>query len=418
MMVSFKKRFIIFYICVCFITTSFYSFYKTEKVYADALALTSISSGLLLSESASSIVPALAVAGPYALAIVATGLACGAIYKNRAQISSFVCGAYQNLKNAGISMGQDIVSVGNSVYMNAKAKTALLKYSNQVSKKGYEYLAMARGLKVPSKSVVWTKYHFNLNRNMDLAFKGYNTYNTDIVFKTSSGKVLKGSLKNVCHLKYYNYGSSYIGFLFNETLPNSYDGESVCIGFENTGSFDESIDVDQILDYAISIDPPFTGSVSYPSSSSLGAVNPTEVVGSDSLTWDNVVDRTWDDVIADGVITDTNVTEIPKDIPSEGDLNLDLPKNISLDFSPLYLNLKDKFPFSIPFDIANLFKTFSTADRVPPKFDVVFDEGLVGRASFTISFEKFDLLARLLRFFLLAIFLLGLMKITRNIIRG
>lgn len=419
-----KKRFLAIFLCFTISIVSLSNFYFTQKVYADAFALPAITSGIFASESISAASATLVAAGPYALAIVGAGLACGLVYKNRAQISSFVCGAYNNLCTAGVEFGKDIVSgVGNVTYMTGKAKSAVLDYVNRYAKNNnsFEYAPLVRSLNVPANSTVWTNFHFRLNRDINLNFQDItDTYNRcNIKFKTQSGTVVDSFLRDgipSCSVT-YSEGYYYIGG--SRALPNSYDGESVCIGFQNARSKDMSIDIDQILDFGLNgfnSAYPSSKTLSYPVGSSYGAVGNTAVTNSNDLTWDDVIGKTYDNVKSKDIV-DTGVSDIPVDTPNE-DIDLNLPTEVKLDFSPLYVNFKDRFPFSIPFDIYNVFKTFSTAERTPPKFDVEFDKGLVGRASFTIDLTQFDLVARLLRYFLLIMFLIGLMKITRSIMRA
>lgn len=90
---------------------------------------------------------------------------------------------------------------------------------------------------------------------------------------------------------------------------------------------------------------------------------------------------------------------------------------LSIDFSPLQISLLDKFPFSLPFDLFNTFKSF-LAEKEVPNFKISFDEGLVGSATFELDFTPFSKLAAILRYFILIYFLVNLIKLTRNIIGG
>lgn len=88
-----------------------------------------------------------------------------------------------------------------------------------------------------------------------------------------------------------------------------------------------------------------------------------------------------------------------------------------IDLSPLEISLIDKFPFCLPFDLYNAFVSFSATPEVP-SFEVKFDEGLVGSASFTFDFTPFTKLAAILRYFILLVFVTNLIKKTREFIGG
>lgn len=87
----------------------------------------------------------------------------------------------------------------------------------------------------------------------------------------------------------------------------------------------------------------------------------------------------------------------------------------TIDFSPLFISLADKFPFCLPFDLFNAFKSFAAAPEVP-RFEITFDKGLVGAGSFTFDFAPFTKLAAILRYFILLVFVTSLINKTKNMI--
>lgn len=94
-----------------------------------------------------------------------------------------------------------------------------------------------------------------------------------------------------------------------------------------------------------------------------------------------------------------------------------IPDTVSkIDFSPLNVPITKKFPFSIPFDLANMFQNFSAGGE-PPKWDInlVFMDY---SQTVTIDFSIFEKWAEILRFFVLIGFNIGLILVTRNLIRG
>lgn len=124
-----------------------------------------------------------------------------------------------------------------------------------------------------------------------------------------------------------------------------------------------------------------------------------------------------------------NESEIDKadtkeiELPGEDNINKDdysTPKKIKLNFSPLYLNLKDKFPFCLPWDLKNLVKSL-VSEKECPKFVIDFSVAgnhLVGskNSKFDIDFNKFDKIINILRYFELLCFVLFLIKKTNNLL--
>ncbi|MFA5543612.1 MAG: hypothetical protein WDA47_07525 [Bacilli bacterium] len=75
-----------------------------------------------------------------------------------------------------------------------------------------------------------------------------------------------------------------------------------------------------------------------------------------------------------------------------------------------------KFPFCIPFDLANAFGAMSSSPELP---DLSVSVPFPGFSyEWSIDFTWFDGLVNLIRWFILVIFNIGLILITRNIIRG
>lgn len=97
-----------------------------------------------------------------------------------------------------------------------------------------------------------------------------------------------------------------------------------------------------------------------------------------------------------------------------------LPDAVALNFAPLYVDLSNKFPFCIPFDIVNSLKSLSV-DSVAPKFEFTFDSGswLISKdTKFVLDFSVFSKLAAIVRFFILFGFVWFLIIITRRVIGG
>lgn len=103
-------------------------------------------------------------------------------------------------------------------------------------------------------------------------------------------------------------------------------------------------------------------------------------------------------------------------------IDIDIPDTITLDenvnnFKAPTLILQ-KFPFCIPFDIYTAF-TVMYHQPVAPVFvlPIVFPAYGIDE-SITIDFADFEVLARIVRWFLSAIFVIGLIMVTRKLIKG
>lgn len=94
----------------------------------------------------------------------------------------------------------------------------------------------------------------------------------------------------------------------------------------------------------------------------------------------------------------------------------------SLDWSPLYFSVADKFPFCIPFDMIRMIKEFQYEEK-EPVFDVdmssfssnSYSRGQVG---FTIDLTKFDELIQIVKTLTLISFIFFIAFKTRDIIKG
>ena len=150
--------------------------------------------------------------------------------------------------------------------------------------------------------------------------------------------------------------------------------------------------------------------------------NPGEVVGDKAPGWvgngtvsvpsvDNPSIGVSDDAFVNSGVVD-KPTDTPTDKPT--DTPSWLPSFPSfgeeLDFSPLYMtNIKDKFPFSLPWDFKNLINMFDV-DPVAPKFEVPF----LGN-NITLDFSYFEEWATIIRFFILISFNVTLIFISTKL---
>ena len=139
------------------------------------------------------------------------------------------------------------------------------------------------------------------------------------------------------------------------------------------------------------------------------------------LTWDNIKDTVISipvDNVGEGV--GVNVGTGEDSLTGVGDSILNPTFSKTIDLSPLYMDLSTKFPFSIPFDIYNLFKDFEVAKK-RPVVSYSLPEKYFGTNKMEVDFAFYDDIfpfTTILRYFLLIGFVYFLIIKTRNLIGG
>ena len=80
-------------------------------------------------------------------------------------------------------------------------------------------------------------------------------------------------------------------------------------------------------------------------------------------------------------------------------------------------SITTKFPFSLPFDIYNVFNILS-ADPVAPQFEIPIDMTTIGGEVYTIDIDlsEYDFIANIVRWLLYGVFLIGLILLTNRLI--
>jgi hypothetical protein len=135
-----------------------------------------------------------------------------------------------------------------------------------------------------------------------------------------------------------------------------------------------------------------------------------------------------------GLVTGLDSPAVVPDVPATGDLSdvlsklNSLPATIatavvgegSLDFSGFNnIALSGVFPFCIPFDLINTFKSFGGVEPIEPKWTVDFSgTPLEAGGSIELDLTQFELWASIVRYFCYASVVLGLILVTRKIIKG
>lgn len=130
----------------------------------------------------------------------------------------------------------------------------------------------------------------------------------------------------------------------------------------------------------------------------------------DDITPDTIIDDVVLDDVIDDVVPDQPVIPDKPDLtPEEIDDNLDV--SVSGDIT-------DIFPFCIPFDVIALFERFGDIGREAPRFYFVIDLGQWGEYPIDIDLAEWEDVATLCRTLEIALFILGLILVTRELIRG
>lgn len=81
------------------------------------------------------------------------------------------------------------------------------------------------------------------------------------------------------------------------------------------------------------------------------------------------------------------------------------------------VNINRKFPFCIPWDLIDCVKALSATGKAP-KFNFPFKIGKLCNETVTIDFSQFEQLAVVVRYFTTLSYIVGLVLLTRNTIRG
>lgn len=218
-------------------------------------------------------------------------------------------------------------------------------------------------------------------------------------------------------------GKREIGFPWLGSKKNidTYDGTADDLLEELDNDVDLELDIGRII--SVNYDDIVNTGVDCISEGELGQVNvssnfaPTtteygipgdgEVPGTSVPTgFFETITETISDVKDNIINLVVNISVFFEDIFEIGD-------DVEFDFNPLItLGLKDKFPFCIPWDIKNSVAALNVVGEAP-KWDIDFKE-----ISFSIDFSMFEEWAKIIRWGVLIIFNFGLIKSTRNLIRG
>lgn len=212
------------------------------------------------------------------------------------------------------------------------------------------------------------------------------------VISTLTFNVYGGSTFDV--INYYSY-DDYVSIPYTEENSKSVSADIPKTYFPTYGG-SISVPVDKpITDYVPSVSAPIT--------------KPQDFVGV----------GTGDIVIESDTVSD-NVGTGEDSLTGVGDSILNPTFSKTIDLSPLYMDLSTKFPFSIPFDIYNLFKDFEVSKK-RPVVSYSLPEKYFGTNKMEVDFAFYDDIfpfTTILRYFLLIGFVYFLIIKTRNLIGG
>lgn len=118
--------------------------------------------------------------------------------------------------------------------------------------------------------------------------------------------------------------------------------------------------------------------------------------------------------VIEDLVTATPLTVVKSTTaPTTASVDLTVPTEITWDFSPIMnISLSSKFPFSIPWDIQALINPMTKTAKAPTWTIDLPNPPFIGAVPFTIDFSPFEVWAKIVRFFIYAIFIFGLIQFT------
>lgn len=397
-MSRYKKKVVIFAICLSVFFTSSFGIYfdRTRDAYAFDFVIT----------------PTLCYA------LVSTALVgSGVIWHNRNDIVEVGTRVYNHLK----AQTEPITNLIKTTALIGGAKAIQLTTTGATMIGDFidSFKSVKKTVSSDDYSKVYPNYSSILDNNYSYKF---NTGASVVLKNSTTGATI--SYTDIYTLKAYN--NSLAGLREDGSFrfiwaPSSYD-TILSINGSTEGSVCVSPPSVSLKNYSgsISADNPIVANPSLPGIG-LGVTEKDGVLTPD-LSIDDVVGKDVVDGTINGVLNVPvdNVVNPPIDTPIDKPDISDpsLPSNVNIDFSPLYFSFADKFPFCIPFDLVNSIRSFSVKREIP-KFDIKFDDNyFLGGGSFIIDFTDFSWIATILRYFILLTFVVSLVKITRDLMKG
>ena len=377
------------------------------------------------------------------IACAALATAMGVVITNPDMLEDVGTRVYEGIKN----IPNAISNVGNMIKVNANKQVfdAVLDVAKVIPIKDYILEKFTSSLTNKSNvtSVGWGTDDIRYG-SFTFIYNGTYSYLSSVYFNTYGESNYIGSIsvtKGVEHTLSYKllekdwhvyfdgneiwksenfnipkhtYGS--FSWKHSVTLVSKECSTSVTIPYTEENTKSVSADLPQTYF------PNLSGSISVPIDKPLSDYSPSVSsplsVPNDFVLEDAGVviesDTVTDDTVTDDTVTDDTVI----DNVSDSILNPTFDK--TLDFSPLYIDLSKKFPFSIPWDFYNLFKDFEVSKK-RPVVSYIFPEKYFNSYELTVDLAFYDDVfpfTTILRYFLLIAFVYFLIIKTRNLIGG
>ena len=149
-------------------------------------------------------------------------------------------------------------------------------------------------------------------------------------------------------------------------------------------------------------------------------------MGAITVADDDITSRVDDNVVSFPIDT-------PIDVPKVEEITDDPAKVITVtdvinvqggEYYPTQIDITEFFPFCIPFDIAYCIKKFQVGNgeapiiHIPVVYPKLLQSSLGESFDVVIDFNEYIFVRNIIRYFILLLFIVGLMTLTRNIIRG
>lgn len=372
-----------------------------------------------------------------------------AIGKTISSISAWAVEHGASLAKGALRVGKDlyqgIVDAFNSAYSDGIVQVSSDTLSVDNSKHDYPDIAAARSMLnsfVAAQYTRATAYNDYGSLTLSLVPKSVNnsgivTYTTTVV-TSSDSKPYTGAVYGVSAGVGIDI-SPYLGyyFYFYSKQPN---GDVVTSTERYFSSFLGANNVSNVAVvkgfYDIAVPTP---DLAYPSDNYLVRMPdiPSVDTGTGEVTYPDSIAYTKDAVAAPYPIGDdgVKVPDIPFDIPvdqtsgkpmddtgtdtdtpskpGEGTDTVDWPTSSDLSLPKLIIT---KFPFCIPFDIANMIGLLE-AEPKAPVFKMPLKIGTVVNEEITLDLDQFSDVIRIIRWGELILFVAGLALVTRNYIK-
>lgn len=446
---SFSKRFFII-LTLCFmLTNSFFITKNSVKACASPLAAVELAEGTVG-------MLGLTVSAPAVVAVASTLVLAGVCWHYRSEIEGVAGWIASNVSGAIVKSGAELYVDAKKVvnsYNEMRSKGSITNVSVDSGVKELPYGVLVKGdPSDPDGFGYFVKLHEGQVFNIPVP-AGMEAYNNGVTL-THSGLWKNGEVdgQHFGTRMNYNIGDAY-HFIDSESqgdflvrwcyypikgsnvwnFPTAlFRNSSVCVDFPKSLDEAKSIGNDTFVkvpeNVSISSDSMVNQTAreiadSMPISVSRGEAGVAVPAGK-VLTNEGSIPLTGEGSISIPTTAEGDITaekDTTKDDTMEKDTTKDDTISKTLDFNPILKigsDLKNIFPFCVPFDLINAIKMI-VAPPTPPKFNINFDSRYFkGGGNITVDFSQFQLWADIARWFFTLMFTVFLIIKTRGLIRG